>query len=299
MNALEFHKFSPGGNPTILITGGDVPAAKRAAVAAELMHPLHLSAEQVGFVDLEGETPRLEMMGGEFCLNAARSMVFLLARMGLLTRVSDEAGNLNELRGLVYSSGQPFALKVRADARGIDPARAAELDCSVLLNCPAPKNVLADIEEGAVLARVPGITHLLLDESRHPLPKGAEAQLREAARWRDVLHLNDEAGTGVVWHRPLPDRQDADARSITPVVYVAEMQNAVLESSCGSASLALAMSLLNGRESLRLKVRQPSGYAIRISLKASTPDADHCLAEAGGPVRLVAEGKTFVGSLDS
>ena len=63
----DFWKITPGGNPTILLETGAVPRALRARAAAEIMDPLHLSGEQVGFVRFASPsepTPRLDMMGG-------------------------------------------------------------------------------------------------------------------------------------------------------------------------------------------------------------------------------------------
>lgn len=65
----DFWKITPGGNPTILLETGAVPRALRARAAAEIMDPLHLSGEQVGFVRFASPsepTPRLDMMGGNF-----------------------------------------------------------------------------------------------------------------------------------------------------------------------------------------------------------------------------------------
>ena len=68
----QFWKVTPSGNPTILLKAEDVPPARRAEVANAVMSPQHIGGEQVGYIRLKG-TPRLDMMGGEFCLNATRA----------------------------------------------------------------------------------------------------------------------------------------------------------------------------------------------------------------------------------
>ena len=70
MPLYPFWKVTPGGNPTILLRGQDIPPAQRASVAACIMSHQHIGGEQVGYVRFEG-VPRLDMMGGEFCGNAA------------------------------------------------------------------------------------------------------------------------------------------------------------------------------------------------------------------------------------
>ena len=72
----------PAGNRTAIVRSG-VPKAERARVAAAIMADPALRAEQVGFETrpLYGKSlGRLEMAGGEFCGNAARSFGYLLCR---------------------------------------------------------------------------------------------------------------------------------------------------------------------------------------------------------------------------
>ena len=72
----------PAGNRTAIVRSG-VPKSERARVAAAIMADPALSAEQVGFETrpLYGKSlGRLEMAGGEFCGNAARSYGYLLCR---------------------------------------------------------------------------------------------------------------------------------------------------------------------------------------------------------------------------
>ena len=72
----------PAGNRTAIVRSG-VPKSERAKVAAAIMADPALRAEQVGFETrpLYGKSlGRLEMAGGEFCGNAARSFGYLLCR---------------------------------------------------------------------------------------------------------------------------------------------------------------------------------------------------------------------------
>ena len=83
MPSLFFSKVIPGGNATIILHEPGSWEGKLGPVAARLMHPMHIQAEKVGAWRLRHEKlPFLEMMGGEFCVNATRSAAFLLAGMG-------------------------------------------------------------------------------------------------------------------------------------------------------------------------------------------------------------------------
>ena len=65
----------PGGNPTVLVLN-KVSRKSQAKVANSIFQKLTNSCEQVGFIEPAGDPNaqfRLQMMGGEFCGNAARA----------------------------------------------------------------------------------------------------------------------------------------------------------------------------------------------------------------------------------
>lgn len=65
-----------GGNSTALVQ--NCPTVLRASLAANLLGEV----EQVGFVDDRARPPRLEMMGGEFCINATLAFASTLGPKG-------------------------------------------------------------------------------------------------------------------------------------------------------------------------------------------------------------------------
>ena len=76
----------PAGNRTAIVRSG-VPKSERAKVAAAIMADPALRAEQVGFETrpLYGKSlGRLEMAGGEFCGNAARSYGYLREQLEVI-----------------------------------------------------------------------------------------------------------------------------------------------------------------------------------------------------------------------
>lgn len=306
-NALRFHKFSPGGNTTILVTD-PVPVQRRAAVAAELMGEHHVHAEQVGFASLAGTRPRIDMMGGEFCGNACRSLAALLALKRVLV-----AGPGGLMSGEIESSGVegPLPVRVVLTAQGPDAAVRMPLP-PVAGNASGGKNASAGkgapdemeagagnappcppdlsravthLDEGMALVRLPGIVHLLLDAALHPFPEA----WRDRARALIDLHgLSDEPAAGCIWHHgPLA------APGITPVVRVRDTDSIILESACGSGSLAYGLlRAASGDGETSLAVRQPSGAAIRVSVTRRdglTPEA-----WIGGAVRHVASGTAYL-----
>ena len=169
-----FWKITPGGNPTILLRSEDVPPEKRASVANAVMSGQHLGAEQVGYVRFEG-TPRLDMMGGEFCLNATRSFAVLLAEKGLLAH--DEDG----MFGNVEVSGVPDEVSVRVSfpEKALPFAEA----CLHLPSLPEPERM-----DDAMLIRVPGIAHII---QTGPMPS-PEALPAFCERQRKICRVADE-----------------------------------------------------------------------------------------------------------
>ena len=142
MRVLPFTKYSPCGNTTILVRESSLSPADRARVAAEIIAPGHLEAEQAGYVDTAAPVPRLDMMGGEFCVNATRAFAALLAEEG---KLSPESGGLG---GIVSVSGMPERLRVR-----VRRLAAHRFESSVLLDLPqAPP--LENVAPGMYLVRV-------------------------------------------------------------------------------------------------------------------------------------------------
>ena len=125
MRVLPFTKYSPCGNTTILVREASLSPADRARAAAEIIAPGHLEAEQAGYVDTAAPVPRLDMMGGEFCVNATRAFAALLAEEG---RLSPESGGLG---GIVSVSGMPERLRVR-----VRRLAAHRFESAVLLDLP-------------------------------------------------------------------------------------------------------------------------------------------------------------------
>ena len=114
--------------------------------------------------------------------------------------------------------------------------------------------------------------------------------------------MENEPASGVVWYKTFSTDEGPDGLKtlyyrITPLVHVAETNTSILESACGSASLALGL-LAAAREQpaggLKLEIFQPSHERLLLYLQKIEGRPDAYLAEVGGPVRLCAEGETFV-----
>ena len=86
---LNFVKVNPVENMTIFVMD-QVDSSHHMAVANRLMDYSNIHGEQVGFIEnprsLKAKslnTLRLQMMGGEFCGNATRSLAALMVHLKL------------------------------------------------------------------------------------------------------------------------------------------------------------------------------------------------------------------------
>jgi hypothetical protein len=306
MPALPFFKFSPSGNSTILVPDMRLSLADRVLLAGRLMRRDHLYAEQVGFLDPQAEQPRLEMMGGELCLNACRAAAALLYACGRLTDalpfpvpLPDEAAGPGRQPlpsgpwqyGRIGSSGypQPLFVRVRPLPGEALPTKGLPLEAALAVPCEAgvclmpagtPDVAVETVDAGRFLVRLPGITHLVLDARLHPVP---EHGARAAALLRRELDLEQEQAVGCVWLCP------GRPASIVPIVWVRATQETTLETACGSGSLACALHLLGGGGQVVLL--QPGGDTLAVDLR---PVPGGVLAWISGRVSCVACGTTFV-----
>lgn len=292
--SLPFYKLSPGGNPTILVPDaalcGETAecSASRSAIARALMHSNHLGAEQVGFIDTSRAVPHMEMMGGEFCVNAVRCAAFIFARLGL-PALAEQAPGIYE--GTMTTSGAENPIRVRATLFQTGSNHCitrGEAAIALPLVENAPQSLVRETAPGEFLVRLPGITHVLLDSANHPIP---EFPVEAAAAKRKECNLVAEEAVGVIWHFPLAGADNA--RAILPVVHVAATGSAVLETACGSGSLATAL-LLAREHGTGFFIRQPSGYDIAVSFESFSKSATPLLAWISGVVDLTGEGTAHI-----
>lgn len=342
MTAFAFSKLIPGGNPTIILHNPGIEDGELAAVSARLMSPAHLQAEQVGALfsggadtrpsaGAEEPLPRLLMMGGEFCVNAVRSSAFCLARQGRLALrafpgAAGAAGAVREGRVLASGMEQPVRVLAARDAGSLagaiedcsvfppagppasvegPPADAPLLHCAAEVSCPLPKQACAPLQKGACLVSLPGISHVLVDMERHPLPDlSGGAWKKESAAWRMLCGIADLPASGVVWYG-----RDGGGYRIWPAVAVRATASEHLETACGSASLALALLHAStfadtaGPWPVAVGIGQPSGETLTVTLAGareaaagSAPSSvpPGCSAWVAGPVLLAAEGRAYV-----
>ena len=171
---------------------------------------------------------RVEMMGGEFCGNAARSVIALITK-GL------------DYEGLIEVSGVDY------------PLQFVVKNGRVRLEMPLPKaqSLVEKVEEG-FLVHLDGITHLVVIGNHKISPREQFLALKE----KDQYHCTSYPAFGVSYFDP--ETKNADF-----CVWVKAVDTVFDETACGSGTSSIGIALAQSSQtSIVEKVRQPSSEEI-------------------------------------
>jgi diaminopimelate epimerase len=285
----------PAGNITALIEAADdepVPAAlwtdeERRHIVQRVMRE-YPDVEQAGFVlpgrsgeNGDGEdlrcssSPsslwRLEMAGGEFCGNAARSFGLFIA--------AQKTGLCGKSAVRITVSGAENPLAVLADTQNstaevaLPPPRKVETVSCRGLSVP-------------IVPASPAVPAIIFDGITHVIMEGIDRDTDEAALTETfvaVKHITEAAlgpkppaAFGVMFY-------DTERAFLRPAVFVNGTGTFVFENSCGSGSAAFAwyraLSFSDG--AFCLDLRQPGGI---ISTKITKEKGKTLSLTIGGPV---------------
>jgi len=236
---INFIKLSPGGNDTIIVESA-VPVSERASIARRLMSN-YIGADQVGYVSYPGEgvDARLDMMGGELCINGIRCVAQILASRS------------QKKQFLIASSGTDRIFECRT--------RFDKDRCFVAIMLTM-KPAVTTLERNVFLVQLDGISMLLCECYAGEIAGGPLSMFTKF-RERYQKELDGIPAFGVV-----PFLRLDKAYSIFPVIYVRDTDSTTIETGCGSASIALAMALRSKDKSERFLVNQPSGSCYELDI---------------------------------
>jgi diaminopimelate epimerase len=212
----------PAGNVTAVVESPVLPH-QRPAVAKAILDLGR--AEQVGFVTepRQGGAGRLEMMGGEFCGNAARSFGYLLAQ----------------------EHGLPLPCILPVEISGAkSPVSVTVEQGRATAQMPLPTGLsrVRVLDREYPVVRCPGICHLLAQGLSPSRPFVQEAL--------KALKLLGFPAMGVMF---------LEQDQLTPAVYVQATDSLVWESSCGSGSAAAAWFLAQDAATRHFTFHEPGG----------------------------------------
>ncbi len=241
----------------------------------------NLGGEQAGFIDINNGI--LQMAGGEFCINATRSLGLLMA----LDAQGDAEVDSLYFEGVIKTSGftDPLAVAVKQEGENINVTLSVPL-----ISLPP----IEELDLGIYLVRLAGISHVLIHEKYNDFCEQNWAQ--SSAHIRQKYKLEDEGAVGCMWWRELQAQEDGKKTIkhiyMHPIVWVKNPHALHYENACGSGSLALAIWHYVHAGHGAFVIHQPGGH-LTLDLQQ---DIQGLKGVVGGPVYMVAKGTAYFSS---
>lgn len=259
------------GNATVLIdnTQSVVPHEQYFSLSNQLMSDDYLACEQVGYLSkgTGGAVYKLEMMGGELCVNALRSLGYLHY---LQTKETDfkltSSGSDSVFRILINNCSPEVSLKFDMIIEHINLSKSLSL-----------------IKLQGIAHFVEEIPDVVLSE-KQMLDRHAQILEKYSA------HLGHIEAVGYVPYK----LDDNGVISIVPLVYVIETDTRIFESSCGSATVAVSVHQQsnNSGEKGSYSIKQPSEAIFVVDLEKHAQDSYNVTISSD--VELIAQGDVFL-----
>jgi len=278
---LNFVKVNPVENMTIFVLD-QVDSAHHITVANRLMDYSNIHGEQVGFVEnprsLKGKslnTLRLQMMGGEFCGNATRSLAALMVHL----KSQPIEGDNGIYNVLLEVSGSDDLINCQVRATSKNNFYLSKV------NMPLPQrisNTVITFEDNKIkTTRVdfPGISHFIVeanevddkDEFLHTIKRN--------------MSKEDYNAFGIMFY-------DSINRYLTPIVYVRATDSLYWERSCASGTCALGVVMAkNANDNINKKIKQPGGE-LEVSVTMNNENILEIFLD--GSVEIIAEGIVYI-----
>ena len=219
---VYFNIYNPGGNITALVINDNYNSIIKKKINDYILKE-YKYVEQVGFIS----NNKLEMAGGEFCINALRCAIYYLSTINknLEINILDK-----KIEGSINSK-------------------------YVSINFEINKNINEIIKNNIV--NLDGISLIFLDD------KDNKKLIKDINKAYEVIskkikNINiDSKAIGIVL---------IDKNSIYPFIWVKEIDTLYFETACGSASIAYALLKYKNTNKTRFVVKQPSGYDVEIKI---------------------------------
>lgn len=272
---LNFVKVNPVENMTIFIMD-QIPRKEHKNVSNRIMNYNNLHAEQVGFIEKadDKEGIRLQMMGGEFCGNATRSLAALMVDKGY-PQVKKEG---NKYLVDLETSGMKENIRCQVEKIGENKYLSK-------IEMAAPLSIeKASIEfEGKNLdftrVNFEGIIHFIVDR------KNINDKNLFYETIKKSLENSDYEAFGIMYY-------DFKKDFMEPLVYVRSTDSLFWERSCASGTCAFgAYRAYKNKEDISIDVKQPGG-SLNVDVEYKNDSISHIYLN--GQVEIVAEGTLYV-----
>ena len=237
---INYKILNPGGNKTALVIGNEYSLEERRKINKNILDK-NPDVEQVGFISTKDY--KLEMAGGEFCVNATRCAIF------------------------EYLKGKPGTLDLYVSGAREKISGGITQERKVFANMQINKtmNELIEKKDNFNLIKLDGILQAVLDEenSKPYIKALKENQEITKLQLKDIMKTFDttENAVGII----LLEKEGSKLK-IYPVIWVKTIDTLYYQTACGSGSLATAIYKNSIDSTDNLEVVQPSGYSINVQL---------------------------------
>ncbi len=237
---INYRILNPGGNKTAIVIGNEYTSEEKKKINNKILKE-NRDVEQVGFINKNEY--KLEMAGGEFCVNATRCAVW------------------------EYLKGIPGKIKLQVSGYKNKIIGEIKEDKNVYVNMLIKNKItnIMEIKEKFNLIKLDGILIAVIDEenSKEYIEKLKMDEEKTKLELRKIMKKfnTQENAVGII----LLEKQDEKIK-INPIIWVKTIDTLYYETACGSGSLATAIykNYIDGTQ--ELEIIQPSGYSIKIKI---------------------------------
>ncbi len=241
---IKYKILNPGGNKTALIKGCAYTNNQKKLINKMIMDK-YSQVEQVGF--LSNKINRLEMAGGEFCMNATRCAIYEYSKENKEKVELSVSGTNKKLIGRKLNDNK---VEVKLDIG---------------------KNIeeLIEAKNEFTCVKIDGILIAILDEEKskkyiQKLRENEETTKDELKQLMITEIASEEKAIGIM----LLEKESGKIK-INPIVWVKEIDTVFYETACGSGSLGIAIYNYLKNKDKKIELIQPSGYSINIELEGN------------------------------
>jgi len=271
---LHFVKVNPAENMTIFVLD-QIPNEHHRRIANKLMDYNNIHGEQVGFIQREGSYMKLQMMGGEFCGNATRS----LAAYMVYSRYPE-----------IKEIAQGYEVKLKTSGvdetiRCIVKPTEKENTYYSQINMPLPLSVkeeyiyCSEKPISTIKVNLPGIVHFIVDMNK------IEDEDDYFQRVKSEMDKSQYDAFGIMFY-------DKEKNYLKPLVYVKATDSLYWERSCASGTCALGAALAyEGNSPITKSIHQPGG---NLEVSVDWKDGKIASITLNGLVEIVAEGIVYL-----
>lgn len=232
--------LNPGGNKTAIVIGNEYNKEEKKQINDSILKE-NLEVEQVGFISTKEN--KLEMAGGEFCVNATRCAIWQYLK-----------GKQGEIE-----------LEVSGYKGKIEGGITQEKDVYVNMQIEQKLGDIINKKDIFNFVKLEGILLAVIDEKNsakyiEQLKKDEEKTKNKLKEIMKTFETNEKA-IGIILLEKVGTRT-----KINPIIWVKTIDTLYYETACGSGSLATAIYKSYVEKSENLEIVQPSGSSINISL---------------------------------